>query len=153
MHKILYKIVNIIVHKMVHIMLYKILHKIVHMIVHKIAHVIEYKIVHILVHIGAQVKPTQLQVRATVTTLAAWALTAAKTSEDENPPPCSLLVHTNQPKSKQTTIFFTSRGHLTHQPSFQPKEDKIPPLAHFSPNNQVTSLLTNRLTNHPTNRG
>ena len=42
-----------------------------HTIVHKKTHVIVYKIVHILVHIGAQVKPTQLQVRATVTTLAA----------------------------------------------------------------------------------
>ena len=64
--------------------------------VYKIVRIIVFEIVHILVHIGAQVKPTQLQVRATVTTLAAWALTAAKTSEDENPPPCSLLELTNQ---------------------------------------------------------
>ena len=39
--------------------------------VYKIVRIIVFEIVHILVHIGAQVKPTQLQVRATVTTLAA----------------------------------------------------------------------------------
>ena len=56
-----------VVHKIAHVIVYKL----VHILVHKIVHVIVYRVVHTFVHIGAQVKPTQLQVRATVTTLAA----------------------------------------------------------------------------------